>query len=300
MKILYGKCFGLGNCVMAIPAIKALTSLFCANGDSVDILIGSTPDDGGAFDVLSKLSNKIYLDNVPLSEDYDIAIMAIPFDGRWKNGIHFNAKRVMDTRPRPDFCPTLGMSSWKKHEAEYQMDNAIELGFTGLQPDSSFLGDSSERDPDLVYLGLGFKRDKDTFWSQKHWGNERFVTFIQTIRILRPNTRFISTGNIADVIQAGAPIMSRIADPKIFLCKNFNLNQSFDIVKKCGSYFGNDTGMMHVAASAGLPVYTMMAFEGSEIKNPPLCTHYKCNNFSSGTSDPIDIAKDFVNFIWGQ
>ncbi len=303
MRILYGRVFGLGNAVMAVPAIKALS---IAHGGKVDILIGSTPDDAGAFDVLKELVGfsveNIWVDQV-LHHEYDVAVMAIPFDGRWRNGVHFRAKTVIDTRPRPDFSPTLGLSSWKKHETEYQMDNARELGYPESYPRPSgiFRPKHVKQDPDLVYLGLGFKRDQSTFWSVKHWGNDRYVEFIKAVRAIRPSTRFISTGNMADVIQVGAPIMAQIKDSDVFVCKNHRLEQSFDIVAGCHAYFGNDTGMMHVAASFGyIPTYVMMAIPGSDIKNPPLSDRAMTRRFlPEGSSSPSDVAHDFVEFVWG-
>jgi hypothetical protein len=131
VNILFGKCFGLGNAVMAVPAIKALSSM----GHTVDVLIGSTRDDVGAMDVLLSLKNnygcirRIWVDSVNKSiEPYDMAIMSIPFDGRWQNGTHFQARSVMDGRTRPD-PSTTGLVSWKKHEVEYQMDNVRIMGF---------------------------------------------------------------------------------------------------------------------------------------------------------------------------
>lgn len=50
MKILVGKTFGIGNSVLSIPMIKLLSTL-----GSVDVLIGSTIDDFGAFNVFNAL-----------------------------------------------------------------------------------------------------------------------------------------------------------------------------------------------------------------------------------------------------
>ena len=50
MKILVGKTFGIGNSVLSIPMIKLLSTL-----GSVDVLIGSTNDDFGAFNVFNAL-----------------------------------------------------------------------------------------------------------------------------------------------------------------------------------------------------------------------------------------------------
>lgn len=294
MRILVGKTFGLGNAVMAIPMLRALTTL-----GSVDVLVGSSGDDVGALDVMLAFRQTfrsiglIYIDRAPLDVEYDVAVMAIPFDGRWQNGVHFRSKRVMDGRPRPGDPNVIGLESWKKHETLYQMDDAVELGYTGSVPEQRFLEGPSTVDHDLVYLGIGFKRDALGFWSKKHWGNDRFVGFVEEVRRLRPGTKFTATGGQGDL-----PV---IVDINRRARVNFGIlpiRESFKDVMGAHAYFGNDTGMAHVAASLEKPVYTMMAFMGSEIKNPPRCARSRWEHFQDLARAPELVAKDFVEFAW--
>src|SRR5688572_20579088 len=99
MKILVGKTFGIGNLVMAIPMLKALRSL---KPERLDLLIGNTPDDGGAHDVARQLFASGLIDSFYVNAadefSYDYAIMSIPFDGRWRYNIHFTATQVIDGR----------------------------------------------------------------------------------------------------------------------------------------------------------------------------------------------------------
>jgi hypothetical protein len=120
--------------------LKAIASLGC----TVDVLVGSTPDDVGALEVFIDLKayanciRHIWVDRVGFEAPvYDLAIMSIPFDGRWRNGVDFQAKEVLDGRTRPD-PSTTGLSSWKKHEVMYQLENAFYLGYKGPIPDCSF------------------------------------------------------------------------------------------------------------------------------------------------------------------
>lgn len=294
-QFLFGKVFGIGNCVMAIPAIKALSSI-----GVVDLLIGSTPDDVGAFDVLSPLKGTyvrdIYINSVQLDIKYDCAIMSIPFDGRWRNGIHFYANEVIDARPRPGDPNIISLDSWEKHESEYQMDTARIFGYTGSMPSFSFLNDKlTFKDKDLVYIGMGFKRDANSFWSKKHWGNERFVEFINAVKKLRPQTKFITTGGNIDL-----PVMVEVSRQTGMQFSVLSLSNSFKTVSMCSSFFGNDTGMAHVAASCEIPTYVMTAFQKSETKNHPSGPKYKCNPFHSEVMDPVSVAKDFINYVWGE
>jgi len=301
-KLLYGKTFGLGNCVMAVPAIKSFADMF----GPIDVLIGSTRDDPGAFDVMNELRathgciNEIFVDRVPLDRTYEYAVMAIPFDGRWQNNVHFCAICTLDGRPRPGDPTRLGLESWQIHEVEYQMENVFNLGKhlgieNGPVPSMRFAYFERECDPDLVYLGIGFKRDTNGFWSKKHWGNERFARFVREVRRLRPQTNFISSAGQADmtvapdiVRQCGVPI------------KYGHIRDAFKVIAEAGSYFGNDTGTAHVAASFDRPTYMMTAFPGSEVKNSPWCSKWKCNPFHTEVMEPESVAKDFIDFVWGQ
>ncbi len=298
MKILVGKTFGIGNCVLSIPMIKALSTL-----GEVDVLIGSTPDDHGAAAVFSHLKGsaikQIWIDQIPFGfrETYDVAIMAIPFDGRWHNGVHFNAKVVIDGRKRPDNVERLGFDMWKQHEVLYQMENAYQLGYSGIIPSSRFF-EAESVDSDVVYLGIGYKRDPGGFGLSKHFGNEKFAELIRAIRARRPTARFVSTGGIADLVQVGAPIMKMIADPTVYRCEaGSGLPYAFSTVGRCGSYIGNDTGMMHVAASLEIPTHGLFLSQDLARKNHPWGGPWMG---SSLDADVEEIANYFTHMVWGK
>jgi len=250
MRILVGKVFGIGNAIMAVPMIKALQY---KPDTVVDILIGNTPDDVGAYQVLSKVvqpQGKIYVSSA-LECDYDVAIMAIPFDGRWQNGTHFKAKKVLDGRTRPD-PTTTGLVSWEKHEIEYQMENARALGFLGLTPSTQFMP-PEKVDDKKIYLGVGYKKDAAGFWQVKHWGNVRFASFVERFLEQNRDMRIVTTGDAADLKLSIAPISRLVEDRRFEFKMSANLDEAFKTVASCTAYVGNDTGMMHVAASCGIP-----------------------------------------------
>lgn len=268
MKVLVGKCFGIGNAVMAVPMIKALQ--FKPN-TVVDILIGNTQDDVGAFQVLSKVikhPGKIYV-NSALEGDYDVAIMAIPFDGRWKNGVHFRADQVMDGRTRPD-PSTTGLSSWKDHESRYQMQNARSLGFSGVDPTCDFMPSNILKCDRDIYVGLGYKKDAAGFWKVKHWGNENYASFISKFLEKNPDHRFVTTGDMADLKLTIGPISRWVNNRNFEFKLSANLDEAFQTVARCGTYIGNDTGMMHVASSTGSRTLGMFFLENSIVKSSPL------------------------------
>lgn len=305
MRILVGKTFGIGNAVLSVPMIKALFSI-----GNVDVLIGDSSDDFGARAVFEALMetwpsparyiSRLHVGAIPQDEEpYDVAIMAIPFDGRWQNGIHYRAHRVIDGRKRPDNIERLGFDMWKKHEVEYQMDNARELGYTGETPDTSFLSHGVSN-VDRIYLGIGFKRDAGGFGLSKHFGAERYGKLLRSIRTRHHGVHFISTGSPVDVIEAyhisrnyGGPI----GDAYSFMQRD--LAHSFEMLKTCSAYIGNDTGMMHVAASLGIPTCGLFAYPELTVKNPPFCARSNSIVFD-GTTSPDEVADNFVNFVWGN
>lgn len=267
--VLIGKCFGIGNAVMAIPMIKAFQSI---TDGYVDILVGDLPDDIGSFNVLRNIikNGKIFV-NSANERIYDLAIMAIPFDGRWKNGIHFSSKEVIDYRPRPD-ASTKGLISWKAHEVLYQMDNARKYGFVGDIPSCSFIKDTVY-DRSKIYLGVGYKKDNNNFWKIKHWGNNNFIRFIKLLLKKYPNKKIIITGDQNDFRFVIKYIINEIKDERIEwnIC---GLERAFNIISSCGYYVGNDTGMMHVSASCDACVLGMFFIENSIVKNHPWCKNY--------------------------
>lgn len=275
MRILVGKTFGIGNAVMAVPMLKALKSM----GHQVDVLVGSTPDDGGALDVMVLLRDQlqviddVYVNNATGS--YDLAIMSIPFDGRWQNGVHFKAAKVMDGRTRPD-PSTTGLVSWHKHEVEYQMDNAYELGYKGEVPDCSFMAKEEwALRPRVFYLGVGYKKDAAGFWKVKHWGNENYAELVKRVLAENPMNTVYTSGDMADLQLSINPIMKLVNDPR-FRYQPGGITQSFRLIARCGTYFGNDTGMMHVAAACGQGVAACFLLQNSMTKSRPWCKTFSC------------------------
>ena len=282
--------------------IKALASL----GHRIDVLVGSGPDDFGAIPVFEELRKNvrpsvtsIHQNYAPISIQYDLAIMAIPFDGRWTNGVHFNAHSVIDGRRRPDNAVRLGFDMWQKHEVEYMMENARELGFEGETPSGSFLADGgSSTGP--VYLGIGYKRDQGGFGLSKHFGNRRFSLLASAIRELRPGTKFISSGPMLDFVECGRDIQGETEGYDYFMTANgpHGLCVSFDVLRSCSSYIGNDTGMMHVAASLGIPTMGLFAYKDLIRKNPPLCERSRALFFDTDGPRVSDLAQQFIDFVW--
>ena len=266
MNILVGRVFGLGNAVCGIPLLKALRMKF--PNARIDVLVGDTSDDFGAHEVLSCVGGCLV--GKPRDIIYDIAIMAIPFDGRWKNGRDYKAKIVMDERGRPGHSKVFGFSSWKHHEIEYSMENAYSLGYKGEIPNCSFHTPPISRSDRSIYLGMGFKRDQSGFFSQKHWGNKNYIQLVKRIFEHDEDLWVWSSGNARDYEECILPVSKGVNYARFVTVQN-TLEDSFKVMNQCSVYVGNDTGMMHVAASMGLGVVSVFKLEGSITKSRPWC-----------------------------
>lgn len=292
MKVLYGKCFGIGNAVMAIPALKALRELYPQA--CIDVMVGSLPDDCGAYDIMrlmvfGGIINNVYINKA--DDVYDIAIMAIPFDGRWHNGVHYKANKVIDGRTRPDPLTT-GLVSWKKHEAEYQLDNIIELGYNNKIPDCSI--DLAFEQENKLYLGVGYKKDANNFWSIKHFGNENFAELVNQLLSADKTLKIVSTGDIKDIQLTLSPIKKLVNNSR-FEIKQTNIIKSIGELGKCKVYFGNDTGMAHIAAALGVIPVVAYFMEYSSTKNYPFTNkRYDLNWYNKDKKDLISISVETI------
>lgn len=292
--ILVGKTFGLGNAVMAVPMVKAIRR---ANPTArIDVLVGSKSDDCGAREVFEAFMeyshdvDNLYIDSAPADFRYEVAVMAIPFDGRWINGRDFFASECIDGKGRPD-PDTDGLVSWQMHEIEYQMQDARELGYTGYRhvvtPTIRFTGDEGDVDELCdsrhfnVYLGLGYKKDMAGQWREKHWGNENFARLIEgvTERDVKGRVKFVATGDTLDQQMTYLPILRSLspAARERLRFERTGFKRMFDIVRGCQMYVGNDTGTMHVAASFEKKVCCIfMMDKKSMTKNAPWCSWSTC------------------------
>lgn len=295
--LLFVRVFGIGNAVMSVPAIKHYRD----SGEyNVTVLVGTGPDDFGAKEVLSELPGvRVVTDKefAFMSNGWNDVVLSIPYDGRFDpRSLH--AGRIHDGRPRPD-PSTFGFSSWERHEAIYQLQVAEsicgypsipitdDVGPNDFQVDSSFYrGEVTQGD--YVYLGIGRKYDSAGFWEKKHWGDGNFIEFCRLVLDNHPEKRVVCTGGLKDMNGTGRALIHGLADYrerfKFTYFPHEPMQSSFRVIAGCHSYVGNDTGMMHVAASMDKPVVTVFNFEGTLRKNHPLCRRWKV---LEGHSEPV-------------
>lgn len=287
MRILVCKTFGIGNALMSIPSIKALKSL----GHSIDVLVGDTHDDAGAFDVFKTFKQNFPhviddLYNFVPKKQYDLVLLSIPYDGRW-NGC-FDMSKTADGRTRPDPA-TVGLVSWEKSELEYQLDNARALGWSGETPSSAVFNDwQIVSPPSSYYFGIGYKKDAKNFWSAKHWGTENYIKLAKIITEKDPCSMIYMTGDEIDLKTTIAPILKEFKNSRRMLyVPTTSISMALKFVSNCETYVGNDTGMMHAAAAADRNVVGMFFLENSMVKNPPACKNFKLLGYEKPSPEEV-------------
>ncbi len=93
-------------------------------------------------------------------------------------------------------------------------------------------------------------------WGAKQWPAERFaeaVTRLTDPDGILPGGRVAIFGAAAEREQA-KPVLEAVPEDRRIDCIGTpDLLDAFALLRRCSFYFGNDSGMMHMAAAAGIP-----------------------------------------------
>jgi len=267
MKILVAQQYGVGNAVMTTPLIKALSmlkhSVSCSYDErraGVKLVLGDLPEVDrvygcGDFVGIKKVKFDLLIPcgRLPkLQSYYSIHRAIYPF-------------KDIPQKVSQSELPTL----YKKHEIDYMMDAARELGYTGPCP-HPYIGKYDYVVPEVVgrkvALGIGyFKNDP---WSKlKHWGNAWYAKL--TRDLASKGVSCFLVGGPSDIDDA-KQIMAQAAVNTYDVTKQVSLRWMFGMIAACDCFVGNDTGLAHAAAALKKPTLTIFQQGVSSIiKNSP-------------------------------
>ena len=267
MKILVAQQYGVGNAIMTTPLIKALStlkhSIFCSYDErraGVKLTLGDLPEVAhvygcGDFAGIKKAKFDLLIPcgRLPkLQSYYAIRDAIYPFKGI--------PQKVSQTE-----LPTL----YKKHEIDYMMTAARELGYVGPDP-HPYIGRCDRVVPEAagrkVALGIGyFKNDP---WSKsKHWGNEWYAKL--TNDLASKGVACFLVGGPSDAADA-KQIMARASANSHDVTDQVSLRWMFGMIAACDCFVGNDTGLAHAAAALKKPTLTIFQQGVSSVtKNSP-------------------------------
>ena len=107
-------------------------------------------------------------------------------------------------------------------------------------------------DQPVIAFGLGAREER------RRWPLERFAQLGIWLRDAY-KARIVITGERNEA-QLGKEFQERLGSAAINTIGRTTLRQAAAVLKHCSCYIGNDTGTMHLAAAAGLPIILSSKF----------------------------------------
>jgi ADP-heptose:LPS heptosyltransferase len=102
---------------------------------------------------------------------------------------------------------------------------------------------------DVPLIGLGPTAN----WAGKIWPAARFVALFEALAKALPNARAVVFGGPGDAERAAAAAVLAAIPEAIDLVGSLTLPQVAACLRRCTLFVGNDSGLMHLAASTGTP-----------------------------------------------
>jgi heptosyltransferase-2 len=107
-------------------------------------------------------------------------------------------------------------------------------------------------------------------YTEKQWPVDRFIAVAREL-LKSPGTRVVIVGGPGEA--SAEAVQNALGGRSINLAGRATLLQTFAILRRCQLYVGNDTGPMHLAVAAGVPVVEVCMFPrslGDWNRNSPL------------------------------
>ncbi len=274
-RVLFIGPYGIGNLLMAMPAIRAVV---VAPGWSVDIgcLLPSTETICREISPFRDWFGRVY----PLHDRrgwrglwtairaarrrrYDYSVVLFP-----SARIHYNLMgRAVGARIRvgssyPD--QPLAQAAWLNHRRVpvkgelhdiEQMNRMVAEGL-GVEPvDHDYVFRNPDKDRKLVAVHPGCKKED----LHKRWPLENYVAVIGELGRRYPELRFeVYFGpDEADDLRRFQRLMTedeQLDGARVSVRTGLGLAELFDQLGRCQYFVGNDSGLMHIAAAQGVIV----------------------------------------------
>ncbi len=262
MKVVVLQMYGLGNAVMTTPMLRAIRS----KGHEVDVVVEKGRAAHLVFEDWPEVIGHLYESETPSSITYDLAIFAHPIK---PFGSRVYARRHVEPNIRRD--PRGYMWGFDRHEVEVLCTLAREhCGFQGETPELRVPMPAHrpivpERS---VALGIGYLKT-DPFWAKKHWGNERYAALAAELH--KYGITAVLVGGPED--QDDAVAIERACPTVLNTVSRLPFRQVVGLISGCAMFYGNDSGLMHVAAAVNIPVTGMFTIS-NPTKNHPWCQRH--------------------------
>ncbi len=289
MKILLRSPNWIGDCVMSLPAVRALKVLM----PEAEILIITKAHLSSIYKNIPEISEIIEIPQGKRSGTF-LSLIRILRSYRIREGIlltnSFRSALIMrlsGVRNLTGYSKDLrGLMLRKKKKfngksihqiRSYNM--LIELYLerkVGDFPNSLFFSEKEKESALNILKDNGFAGNNKligispaaAYGPSKEWPVNNFAELIQTVSREVANTKFVIFGSVKDEEKIKR-IIDSVSEKVIVITGSYSLREAITIISFCDVFVGNDSGLLHTADGAGVPSIGIFGPTSPGITSPP-------------------------------
>lgn len=269
LKVLILQTAFLGDAVLTTPLLGALKKAY----PSCSVSLLCTPETQDVFEGNDNLDELLVMDKrgedrslgallrwaKRLRGKYDIAV--IPHRSfrtallAWLAGI---PKRIGFNLSEGSFLLTDKVAfEWITHDAERNMKLLEPLGISGVTPAISVKGgpvdwEALAQAHGLTLSSMWVGMNPGSVWATKRWLPERFAVVADSL-IRELKCQVLIFGSEKDRPAADA-VAAAMKEKPVNLCGKTTIKTLSALIERCGLFITNDSGPMHLASAAKVPV----------------------------------------------
>ncbi len=253
MKALICSLSGIGNALSTLPLIEALFQM----GYSIEITLSEARNAVPIFEAHP------HVDTVHLAPQSNTSAYTVFCCCYCVHNLEGTACGYTTNNAIPPFMGDAegARARFKKHEIEYFMDLARNVGWEGDVPHSVLpLEYMPDRVPeDSIALSVGYHKG-DGHSKSKHWGNQNYVELVGLLSEQGYTSVFIGSADdwFEDAHKIAAVLENEPVEHRPLYAFDQTLLEAFGILNECCGYVGNETCMVPAAAALKKPALSLV------------------------------------------